>query len=260
MRIASRLHHLAENVLYGTGESAGDHPVIKRMLSAPNYVADSEVLELIQKGGVSKSIEALCEAELAHLPYPSMVLELELVPGIHNAIMFEEAGDNKISITWAMLELADRVGFLCNQNIYIYIEKGGFRFEDVPQVPITRDLMIGSIVAGLSVALLMLNTKGIEKEVVDCERLNKKRIKSGKIPIQKHHILHIGTIYNRKGDGVKRGETGGWKMPMHMRAAHTRTQRIGKGREDSKIVYIPPTIVNFDPEGEVRQPKKIIRI
>ncbi len=110
-------------------------------------------------------------------------------------------------------------------------------------------VFVATFATALNLALLMLNTKGIEKQVITvAESLNKKRKAHGKLPIPTHSVVHVGTIYRRDGTAIKHEGHGGWHMPMHWRCGYTRVQHFGTNREETKMVYIPPCIVNFKPE------------
>ena len=97
--------------------------------------------------------------------------------------------------------------------------------------------------------MLLLNTRGVEKEVVKCERLNRSRARQGHRPVPDHTVIRIGHVYDRSGHATSVGGGGREPMPVHWRRGHTRLQRIGHGRTQTKLVYIEPCLVNYI-EGE----------
>jgi len=110
----------------------------------------------------------------------------------------------------------------------------------------------------LSAAVLLLNTKGIAKEVIEPgDGLRKARERSGKPPIPRHHVIRIGHIYDRKDRAY---EATGRRMPVHFRPGHARRVHVGpwvdgKVNPQTKLVYIEPCIVNYMPGGEMpREP------
>lgn len=102
----------------------------------------------------------------------------------------------------------------------------------------------------IAYTLLVTNMRGIEKEVIEPTRLNKARALRGQPAIPPHTVLRLGHIYDRKGRSISVNEARRRQMPMHFRKGHTRQQRFGKGLEESKLIYIQPCIVNFDPASE----------
>ncbi len=72
-------------------------------------------------------------------------------------------------------------------------------------------------------------------------------------------LLRIGTVIDHLGRETS--WSSGRHMPLHMRAGHVRHQACGKGRTDRRLVYIPPTLVNFRPGDETKpvpQPKRVL--
>ena len=47
-------------------------------------------------------------------------------------------------------------------------------------------------------------------------------------------------------------------MPVHMRAGHVRRQHYGADNADTKLIFIPPVLVNFHPGETPKPPKRII--
>lgn len=255
--IRTKLHVLAGNVDPSTRTRGKDFEVVKRMLNAASFVIDSDVLDLVKREDCKKSIEALIEAGLVRLPYNPMVIEYETYDhdgNTHEFVYLHEKDGviygrpvamelEKETAVCAMFDLSVKI---VNKQLLV----NGGMYELKRNEPVSK-LFLHAFAVAVHLALLMLNTKGIEKEVVQVEpSLNKKRIAKGKPPIPTHSVVHIGTIYRRDGSAIKREGSGGWHMPMHWRCGYTRRQHFGKNREEEKIVYIPPCIVNFKPEED----------
>lgn len=94
-------------------------------------------------------------------------------------------------------------------------------------------------------ALTILNTSGITREVVEPTRLNVARAKSGKPPIPKHHVVRIAHVYKRDGSTIKyvKGQK------IHLRAGHTRQQAYGPNWSLHKPIFILPILVNYKPDA-----------
>lgn len=256
--IATKLHDLAACNIGDTSISACTHPIIARMLAAPDYVVSDEVLELMKREDVHASLMALYEAELARLPFSSMVVEYRPSPIFHEIILLEETADpHVIDTTWSAIRLTDGQGVVSDATIPFRIAKDGLFAQKWPDKKEHEALVVGGGLA-ISFALLLLNTKGIDKRVIEVPKLNKHRVQRGKIAIPRHTVLHIGTIYRRDGTGESFGS--GRHVRMHLRAGHTRRQHFGHENSEVKIVYIPPVVVNFKPDEELVQPRKIIKV
>lgn len=100
-------------------------------------------------------------------------------------------------------------------------------------------------------ASLLYYTQGIEKEVVDCERLNKARKKKGAPDIPAHTYIYIGRVYrSAKSDDSASERFDVRKSPIpHWRRAHVRSVRYGQGRKQVKFVRIEARMVAWDGKG-----------
>lgn len=262
MHVRTKLHILASNINPKTNERGDTHKQIKDMLGAASYIADSDVLDLLKRQDAARSIRTVIEAGIARLPHSPMVVEFELMPEYHEFVLLKEGDEGTILANYAMLENNTHVGFTCEYEVVCTMHTDGgkpaFTLE-MPANALKAEVVGTGIGIALGVSLLMLNTRGIEKQVIECVALNKQREKKGKASIPTHTVVHIGTIYRRDGSAIDRPK-GGWHMPMHLRSGYTRRQHYGIGREQEKLVYIPPCIVNFKPDEEVPLPKKSVRV
>lgn len=260
--IKTKLHILAENIDPSSMERGNQIPMIQEMLNAASYVIDDDVLELLRRDDASKSIKALVQAGMVRLPYNPMVVEFEVAHTHHNFCLLREK-DGVIS---------GRPIVMTNKTMLAMVAKFEIRAEVIGEKLIIHEgiykhgiaeseVFTRTFATALNLALLMLNTKGIDKQVITVSKsLNKKRAAHGKPCIPHHSIVHVGTIYQRDGTAIKR-EGGGWHMPMHWRCGYTRLQHFGKDRAEEKMVYIPPCIVNFKPEeAEPAAPHRKIKV
>lgn len=260
--IRTKLHILAENIDPDTMTTGAENETVQRMLAAASYVVDKEVLNLLSREDASKSVKALIDANLVHLPYNPMVVEYEVTPLHHEFVLLREE-NGCIYGTVTVMDNKIHAAMVANREVKLELVDGAFIMTGYPKADSREAKVITSaFMTGVSIALLMLNTKGIEKEVIEVPaRFNKKRQARNKPPIPKHSIVHIGTIYRRDGTAIKRDGRGGWHMPMHWRCGYTRRQHFGVGREDERMVFIPPCIVNFKPEENApTAPKRKIKV
>lgn len=236
--------------------------VINLILNAPIYCIDPHVVELLMRDDVERTILAIMQAGVARLPYSPMVIEFS-APTVESSsryfIWLEEHGDGVITSVSACLSKFDTELIVMSDPLDIEVLPEGLLAKGLVQ----DDPMAWASLAAVSLALLMLNTKGIEKEVIHTDRLNKARAKSGdgRHPVPQHSIVRIGTIYDRSGRGHAVTATGR-HMPVHLRAGHVRRQHFGKDNEEVKTIFIPPCIVNFRDESgdKPKVPHKTITI
>lgn len=104
-------------------------------------------------------------------------------------------------------------------------------------------------------AYLLMSTRGVEKEVIDTTRINKKRLLSNREPIPRHTYIHIGRVY-RSASSDQSDEYLPRRSPRpHWRRGHAKAVRYGPGREKVKEVYIQPKLVAFVGEVEPAAPE-----
>ena len=255
--IRTRIHILASNVDPKTNQFGRDNKIVQDMMKAASFVIDRDVVALVNREDAKKSVKALVEAGLWKLPFNPMVIEYETDGGpegkAHSFVYLYEKGEDIIGRVvlmelgnfTAMCAIDEMTARILNKEIMV--DAGRYEKQSNP----AHKLFLHTFAVSVHLALLMLNTKGIEKEVVHVPpSFNKKRVAKGRASIPSHTVVHIGTIYRRDGSAIKRDGHGGWHMPMHWRCGYTRRQHFGKNREEEKMVYIPPCIVNFKPDED----------
>ena len=228
--------------------TGGEEP---RFSGHPHYVIDQSLIDMMTRADVQSSISAMVEAEIARLPYPKMVVEFELTNDARRFVVLEEQGGSLAACVATLYR--NRMVTVSDSPIAVHVTAS--------QIAVASGAGEDARAVGLAtaMALLLLNTKGVSKDVIDPERLNRARIAKGIPPVPKHTVLRIGTVYSRDGAEHTVGGGGTRTMAIHMRAGHTRSQPCGPGNLDRKIIYLPPVIVNYRPGDDVKIPTRVIR-
>jgi len=265
--------------------SKGQEPLIISLASEltkkPLFLFDVDLHEEMSTADMVASLKAMKDAGCLSLPFPEIVVETRELNSSgkprRNISLIREQGDSFNVITWLYNEETDTAmippsGIVASLDL----EKGmvDFTVHSTPWVPefLKKDMeMLNNLIkktyliyAGrhITAALILLNTKGMAKRVVPVEpRLNKKRASLGRAPIPAYTYINIGTVYDRSGQEIDRTTEAGKRASprVHIRRAHNRNMRVGKGRTGFKLVHIPAILVNFDPmSGEKPQQKRYI--
>lgn len=203
---------------------------------------------------------------------------------LHEFVLLEEI-PNGIRMRYGFLYVKDRIGgigeFYCDATPFNMTQAGdlrdiiptyhpkGFDKADneggfllsfsAPDIdPKVRDTAVEALLMAINIAFVLMNMKGIEQEEHNCEALNKHRRKKNKPEISQYSYVRIGHVYRADGSRVKYTDGSIRSMPMHVRTAHTRRQHYGKENSETKIIYAPSCIVNFNPGEELKKPKQKI--
>lgn len=122
----------------------------------------------------------------------------------------------------------------------------------------SEDTAVMIVSYALSAALLLMATEGVEKEVIETERLNKKRTDSGKTPVPRHTYIRIGRVY-RSAHGNASDIYIERKSPRpHWRRGHNRRVHFGKGREQVRWHNFPGRLIAFAGDKEPAAPIYIV--
>lgn len=223
--------------------------VQKKYHAAAKYCIDSDVVGIIQRADAFQSVAALVEANVCRLPFTPMMMEFQATERFRWFILLEEINEGEsLKAQAVFIHLPTEATYWSSRDIDVYMDKEGFTVNGVAR---TQDAH--AIICGVTMALLFLNTKGIEKQVIEPTALNKARARKGRVPIPKVTVLRIGTVYDRNGNAVKGGGVPGMRK-VHLRAGHTRRQHFGPANSETKIIYIPPVLVNYRPEEGDKMP------
>jgi hypothetical protein len=275
--IRTLLHILAEQEVFaydtsgrpvGNGHRIKEDPKMQRMMKVPHFVIQDDALELMSRADIAATITALHEAQLTRLPYPEILIEYNEhskggSPEFRHFVMLEEVDGHKaFAPTWAFWDMRNRIGGMQKIPARLSFRDNGkmaFEYTDFGQTKRMRDILEhGAQCARFAadICFMLLNTRGIEKEIIECAALNKHRVAKGKTAVPTHRYVHIAKVYRR--DGTHESYAAGHHKRMHLRKGYTRRQHYGPKNELEKIVYIEPVIVNFDPEQKMDHTPKIV--
>lgn len=260
--------------------------LIRQCNTLPKFFIDEEAaMFTMAKEECHASLTAMREAGVLRLPFPEIIVE---VPDgredhiSHTVICADSAafpalspaasgGGERPFIAILLTLVKDEGGpyLILSPSIH---SLGWVAHDDAPLIAFgaeaaiwmpsgvasnerTRDTYFGEMgpcARALFAALVLTNTRGITKEVIETEKVNRARAKAGKTgtPIPRHTLIRIGHVYNRAGAEVR--HEGARRSPIvHLRRGHIKEIPVGRGRTGKKLVYIPPVLVNWDgPEDE----------
>lgn len=256
--------------------------------SVPRYVFDSELMDMMRtRKDVEKSLRVIHDAGLARLPWPMMTVEWDAIHDkgpVRRIVVLSERSEaervegedrpHPFKARTFDLKRQDGVDKLCVSTCVHYLSfsddagpekdfgvdwcsmpSGFILVSDVTREAAwaTAEMEVRVADQALSAAVLLLNTRGIVKEIIEPgEGLRRARARSGKPAIPRHAIIRVGHVYDKTGHGhAVDPDAPRRTMPIHLRAGHTRVQWFGKGRTQQKLVYIEPCIVNYVPGAEI---------
>lgn len=243
--IATRLHQALE--------LAGDDPDwLADIEDLPHYVIDPSLRELLGRSDVRNSIMAMHEANIAKLPFPSIAMEMD--SGNARFFFRLEEYQERFMVHVAALHSSSSAVEIFEAPLIVSLGHEGLLVE-CANLGTHKSWMHNAGIA-VGFALLMMNVRGIAKEVIEPTKLNRGRFAKGKPRIPTHTVMRIGHVYDHNNERVGLG--GGRQMPVHMRAAHNRHQHYGEGNAQIRLVHIPAVLVNFQPGLTPKPPKRII--
>lgn len=248
------------------------------LIEKPLFLFDVDLHEQMTTDDIVSSLSAMQEAGCLTLPFPEMIVEsneFENGVPVRHISLIQEHGETFRVMTWIYND-ATRTTIMppCGIDAQLNLtdKMVDFDVRDTPWMPtfwkLHRDKLkeiikqTHLIYAGrhITAALILLNTKGMAKRVVPVEpKLNKRRAKNGKTPIPAYTYINIGTVYDRSGNAIDRTTEAGKRASprVHLRRAHNRNVRVGKGRTGFRLMHFPAVLVNFDPRtGEAPQQKR----
>lgn len=239
-RIATKLHQLLDLV----GDEAAE------LTGCAHYVIDATLLEMMSRTDVQQSVNAVVEADVAHLPFNPCLIEFEVLDGARRFVFLSEQGASFRIINAALYK--NRMATLAEKSCIARLAHGQIELTGAAG----NDREASAL--GVAIALLLINTRGVERDVINPVQLNRARVRKGETQIPTHTLLRIGTVYSREGRpalGHRR------QTRVHLRHGHCRNQVCGENWQDRKLIYIPPTLVNYS-EGAaepVLRPKVVAK-
>jgi len=247
--------------------------LIKGMNDSPKYYLQDELSQILERADCVKSVMAMQEAGIMRLPYPLLTVEHVQKQITWFTHVWETQTDRKeeypfIAQSIGLFSYPDHGDWIMVNPMTIAISKPfweenyamsnytalmpGFLHDWYNYNCPAEEMMESCITVvkmGVFTALLLLNTRGVEKEVVtpqSLRKLNRNREKRKRPSIPAHIILRVGHVYDRKGNAIRFVDQEGHKrQPLHWRSGYTATRWVGKGRKESRIVYVEPYIVNY---------------
>lgn len=227
-------------------------------------VIDPDLIETMDLAAVGSSVKAMIEANVLRLPFNQMILECTF-NDLPDETFFVLINDRTVVVASYYAEQA----CVYPTKFDYHAEASGkgsaiqMKFQDAfLNIPVDSDLAvkideyIGKVVGRLlGVAFVVTNIQGVDREVVECEALNKQREKKGKVPIPQYTYLRIGHYY--KSNGERENYVSGRSGKIHMRRGHIRNQACGEGLKDRKLIYIEPVLVNY---RDANQPPPQIKV
>jgi hypothetical protein len=239
MTVLTKVHRILELV--------DDHDV--RLSALPHYVIDHSLVEIMGRDDIQSSLAAMIEAEIARLPFSPMIVEFSIKAGVVRVVRLEETLEGfdaeVTTVKEGLIDVAPPVGLkLSTTGLYSTVNSS---------------MNEGSAaILALCMALLLLNTRGVDKEVVHCAALNKQREKR-KLPlIPRYSHVKIGMIY--RADGTTQSYGVGHHKCVHWRSGYVKEVPHGPARSLRKKMYIPPCLVNFQTGDTAPIPMKRVAL
>jgi hypothetical protein len=239
--IATRLHTALE--------VDPDEPTLLRMSELPHYVIDQRLIDILGRADVAECFKSLRDAEMAQLPFPEITVEFEARQARWFALVKEESQGFRVQMAWLTADDMDAntlpLEVTWREN-NLHVSHQSSEVEG----------MAAGFAVGIS--LLMLVTRGLDKETIDPKPLNRKRQAKGQPRIPTHTVVHVASVYDRDGNTVKGGTR---NVSIHMRSGYARWQAYGEQWSLRKLIFLPPTLVNYqlgDDLAAVRMPKRVL--
>ena len=226
----------------------------------PTFLVSQQVLQLIndQAEVLMETTMAMHEAGIYKLPFPEMVISLDINEINAHAVLREEEGTNSFSGHFLLSKNNIPVEFDTEitskeqgiNNIKLSIDRQ--RFPNFATKDVTNSLVdIVSFIMNITVVMMSISLIDRE-EVIPPPKLNAARVKRGKEPIRPYTYMNITRLL--KSQQGNNSTVTGRVMPIHMRAGYVRRQNYGPNNSLSKLIYIEPVIVNFHTGEELKAP------
>lgn len=232
-------------VLDKLSDITGHHAFCEKASKCERFVISDKLIAIMGRDDVQRSIAAVIEAGICALPFDSVLIEAMIEPPIRRFVWLRQ-GVDVIEAQSAWMR-GDQAAGVMNDTAQLSIEGSGLRLRNSTDPSDSASILIAA-----AIALLLLNTKGVDLEFVDPSRLNKARAAKGKTLKPPYTHVKIGKIYDRSGRVS--GERKGIKQPVHFRAGYVRTVHYGPDRSLTRKDYVAPCIVNY--AGEMPKPKE----
>lgn len=266
---------------------------LKRIEQIPHFVIDDDLIDIALKKESLLSIMDMKKAGVLRLPFPRMLVECTGDNGRGGKktdfISLEDihlSDQNQETVKEMVAKGMDVYGYSMTidhdpEGAYLVVspasifigtqDKDGEPWISINALTIGEDEKLdkmtgevykkvgGYIYRAAVAAYLLMNTDGVEREVIDTDKINRKRRNNGKPTIPRHTYIYIGRVY-RSGASVESDEYIPRKSPRpHWRRGHLKSVRYGPGREKIKDVYIKPKLVAYKGDLEPQVPEYIVK-
>lgn len=259
--------------------------LVNSLAKLPKFVIDEELLSLTEDNGFQLSLLDMQRADVLRLPFPAMTVEFDLKHGTRAIVLlrdnksmermpWEYPGDerNRLFFGKPFYGIALRIE-RDNQGEYLVLSPGilAIQIEDRDGIPwlglttqgheiLQHSLELNNLIGetfhkegsvlwkALAGALLLMQTDGIKREVIECTRINKKRSASNKEPIPRHIVLSIGKVYRSDSSNVADDYIPHRSPRPHWRRGYNQPVRYGPRKNADapqriKLKYIEPKLV-----------------
>lgn len=274
-------------------DKAGFRSLIQAAGELPHFVIDRELIELATDTEYQKSLYDMKRGGVLKMPYPSMVVEFpgrtagqQVItilndgppppgypsPESHDQFLTKDFYGMRMSV-----DRDDGGEYLVVGPSVLYIEieqrdeepwigmaalpNGLFpKSNDLNQhVSKTYHRDVGGVLFAATAAYLLMRTAGVEREVVETDKINRKRVTAGKPPVPRHTYVKIGRVY-RSAASERSDEYVPRRSPRpHWRRGHLRTVHHGPGRSQTKEVFIYPKLVAYHADAEAPRPDYVVK-
>lgn len=226
----------------------------------PKFVFDPELAYSLHTEAANDSLFDMKEAGLLRLPFPSIIVEVPLRSGERTAedglpatlrqsiVLIEEYSKEKDYtergydfIGYDMSINADDYGeyaVVAPSPIAFIVDKpskklgvfgiDAFGIPDLGELAKKTSLKdAGALWRAVFCATLLLSTRGMTREVIECQKLNKHRVASGKPSIPQHTYISLGRVYKSKTGDDSTEYIPGKSPTPHWRRGHISRWRTG---------------------------------
>jgi len=265
----SRFHELLQR---RDGHDRCAPRVIAAMTEAPKFVFPMAIRTFIDdhKDEYVAAIIAAAEAGHTQLPVSPMLVETENSDGGRSFWLLQHAGPRSYR-AWMGIMRWDAPAVILPGSFTLHLDRAGLpQYEGYSdfQTPLEPDAWendegLRHIKVNCMYALfhaMALHVRGIitRPPLPVSPKLDKARLKRGLLPITRDYVtVHIGYVTDR--DGKRHAvEEYGRHVRMHLRRGHTRNQACGPQLQDRREIWIPATLVNYQPNAEIVMPDYLV--
>ena len=256
---------------------------VRSLGTLPKFVIDDDLLDIVRGEEYQLSILDMHRAGVLRLPFAAMTVEFQIPAGRALVVLRDNAFKERLpwevgpeedpgnTVFWSKpfygvplrIEHDTRGEYLVmsagvisidiqeqNGMPWIGITAQGHDIIDMTQ-PVLDMIKHtyqkeGSLIwQALACAFLVLHTEGVKKEVIECSKINRKRIASKKEPIPRHTVVSIGKVYRSASSGQADDYEPRRSPRPHWRRGHLKNVHYGPGRASVKQKYINPKLVAF---------------